>query len=291
MTSRHAVTGRIWRGLADARRIATRGGSARPATDLVEARRSDVGGWLTATSEAHERYRSAIDVPDGRVAIVCVSARPHLVAAVAANVERQSGLERDRIDVVYVANGDDIDLSATERELASLPNITVERLPSARSLGACLNRALEITDARFVAKFDDDDHYGSHHLADSLRAHSYAGAAVVGKHTYYAHLARTGDDVLRFPGREFTYSTTLAGGTLVIDRDRVDDQRFDDISLGEDRAFIRACHRRGLSTFAADRFNFTQVRTGNNTWTIEDDAFRRDTLEIDTAADEHRIDR
>ena len=42
--------------------------------------------------------------------------------------------------------------------------------------------------------------------------------------------------------------------------------RFPDASLGEDQAFIEACHRRGIATFAADRFNFIQERNGENTW-------------------------
>ena len=121
---------------------------------------------------------------------------------------------------------------------------------------------------------------GPQYLADAMRAHSFAGAAVVGKHTYYAYLAADDRTVLRFPAHEFSYSSTLAGGTLVIDRERVGDLRFADISLGEDRAFIGACHRRGLSTFAADRFSFVQVRSTDNTWTVGPTDFLAGTLPV-----------
>jgi hypothetical protein len=139
---------------------------------------------------------------------------------------------------------------------------------------------MDATTARFIAKFDDDDHYGPGYLADALRAHSFAGAGVVGKHTYYAHLATTDETVLRFPTHEFRYSSTLAGGTLVIDRSRTGGLRFPDISLGEDRAFLKACHRRGVSTFSADRFNFVQRRADDNTWAVSRQDFLIGTVPV-----------
>ena len=184
--------------------------------------------------------------------------------------------------VVTNADGyDQVDVDAVLAPLCGeLSNVTVLRRPASQSLGACLNDALDATDARFVAKFDDDDLYGQNYLTDAMRAHAFAGAAIVGKHSYYAYLAGEDRTVLRFPAHEFAYSSTLAGGTLVIDRDRTGDLRFADISLGEDRAFIRACHRRGLSTFSADRFNFVQVRSTDNTWAAGVDDFLVGTLPV-----------
>jgi len=118
----------------------------------------------------------------------------------------------------------------------------------------------------------------------------YAGAGVVGKHTYYAHLVAADRTVLRFPAHEFTYTSTLAGGTLVIDRERTGDLEFNDISLGEDRDFIAACHRRGISTFSADRFNFVQTRSDDNTWSISQDAFLRKTLDVASGVPLDKID-
>ncbi|MEP4653133.1 MAG: glycosyltransferase, partial [Ilumatobacter sp.] len=142
------------------------------------------------------------------------------------------------------------------------------------------NGAMAATDARFVAKFDDDDRYGAHYLADALRAHGYAGAGIVGKHTTYARLAETDDTILRFPGREFVYTSTLAGPTLVIDRARVGDLRFRDLSLGEDRAIITDCTRRGIATFAADRFNFLYRRSIGSAWGQSNEEFVRKSVPV-----------
>ena len=136
---------------------------------------------------------------------------------------------------MLVTNSDrysDVDVEASVERSSQGCRATVLRRPRERSLGACLNDGMDATDARFVAKFDDDDLYGPQYLADALRAFTYSGAGVVGKHTYYAYLAGSDRTVLRFPAREFSYSSTLAGGTLVIDRDRTGSLRFPDVSIG-----------------------------------------------------------
>jgi glycosyltransferase involved in cell wall biosynthesis len=270
-----AARARVWRAYADTRRVLTRGGSASSATRAVGGRgRVNQSEWTARLAARHGAYRRAVDPVSGRVAIVCVSSRPHRLDAVVEAVRCQAVAPRE---LVFVTNSDLFDSVDVESALAPLRRdrirVVVLRRPADRSLGACLNDAMDATDARFVAKFDDDDLYGPNYLADALRAHSYSGAAVVGKHTYYAYLAPEDRTVLRFPANEFSYSSTLAGGTLVVDRALLGDLGFPDISLGEDRGLIAACHRRGLSTFSADRFNFVQVRSSDNTWTIGRDDF------------------
>ncbi len=276
------VRNRCWRGYADALRVLTRRGSARPATSVFAGvDRSDHERWSDETARRHDEYREANPIAAGRVAVVCVTNRPHFLQAVAENVQRQA---HDNFEFVLVTNADGFDeaaIDAVSDRISSVgrPTTRIERPPEV-SLGECLNAAMAATDARFIAKFDDDDLYGPEHLNDSLRAHGYSGAAVVGKHTYFAHLESDDETILRFPGHEFTYSSTLAGGTLVIDRDRTSDLEFAPISLGEDGAFIRACHRRGLSTFAADRFSYVQRRSADNSWNVSHDDFRRNTIHV-----------
>ena len=271
---------RAWRAYADGRRRLARTGSAAPAIEVFAAAdRREPSAWTDTLADQHEAYRRAIAPATGSVAAVCVSARPHLLADLLGSLRRQVV---EQLDVVLVTNHegyDAIDLDGATADLGA-ERVIIIRRPSAQTLGACLNDAMAATDARFVAKFDDDDHYGPHHLADSLRAHSYAGAGVVGKHTYYAHLVDADRTVLRFPAHEFAYSSTLAGGSLVIDRAKTADLQFPDISLGEDRAFLAACHRRGLSTFSADRFNFIQTRAHDNTWQVPDERFLQSTADV-----------
>lgn len=245
-----------------------------------------VEAWNRLTADRHERFRADHSIPSGDVAIVCVSNRPHCLGDVLANVRRQRDVDAE---LVLVPNGDGWNLDAAAAALGGQPGARIVEFDGSASLGAALNAGLAATNARFVAKFDDDDHYGPSHVADSLRVHGFARAAIVGKHSYYATVA--GHRVLRFAGREFAYSSTLAGGTLVIDRDRTGDLSFEDVSLGEDRAFIHACHRRGLSSYAGDRFNFVQHRGDDNTWKVDDHQFLAGCVEVDPAATEHDVDR
>ena len=93
-------------------------------------------------------------------------------------------------------------------------------------MGECLNAGLAATDARFVAKFDDDDHYGAHYLHDALLVHRFVDAAIVGKKTFFAYLEGADETVLRFPGNEFTAANRVSGSTMVIDRAMFADARF-----------------------------------------------------------------
>ena len=287
-----AMQPRAWRAYADARRVLSRAGSASSASPaLAGGHRAHTTEWTDRLARQHHDYRAAVTPLADQVAIVCVSRRPHLLGDVVEAAARQNYHRRE---LVLVTNSDSYDDMDVDRALESLAGTscraTVLRRAQERSLGACLNDAMESTDARFIAKFDDDDLYGPEYLSDAMRAHAYAGAAVVGKHTYYAYLSADDRTILRFPAHEFTYSSTLAGGTLVIDRERTGDLRFDDVSLGEDWRFIRACHRLGHSTFSADRFNFVQVRSGDNTWTVKHSDFLEATVDVDDGLPRHRID-
>jgi hypothetical protein len=264
-----AARGRLLRSYADARRFLTRSGSSSSVRDAFGMQPTD-GDWIARSVERFEQYRESHEPASGSVAVVCVSRRPHALARVVENVARQIDVD---VELVLVLNVDELDVAAATEAARGLTTALVLTRPASVSLGNCLNAGMDSTDARFVAKFDDDDDYGPHYLVDTLRAHRYAGAGVVGKHTYFAELDATGGRYLRFPGHEFALSGTLAGGTLVIDRERTGAERFEDVSLGEDRRFLRACHRRGISTFAADRFNFVQHRGSDNTWSVADKDF------------------
>ncbi len=289
----HRIVRRAWKEYADVRRRLSKSGSADAAIDhFGDVDRSDVDAWNRATADAHGEYRAAQTMPFGSIAVVCVTNRPERIADIVANVMRQSSFPEK---VAVVVNTDDYDRDEVEEHLATIRDAKIEvdhsTRPASRSLGFCLNVAMAATDARFIAKFDDDDHYGPNYLGDALRAHSYAGAGIVGKHTWYAHLEETDETILRFPGNEFTYTSTLAGATLVVDRQRAGGLWFRDISIGEDRAFIADCNRRGVSTFAADRFNFCVHRGPSNSWQMSREEFIEKSVVLGPGLDLDAIDR
>lgn len=270
---------RLWRAYADGRRLIAGPGGVRAARRRAGANgdRTDLTSWNRQLAAQHASYRASVEPAAGPTTAVCVTSRPEQLDHLVKSIGRQ---DYDDFNVVVVTNAESFSGVDVAGAFDAVGGAHVIDGPPDQSLGSCLNAAMAATDARFVAKFDDDDHYGAAYLSDSLRAHSYAASGVVGKHSYYAHLTADDRTVLRFPGHDFEYSSTLAGGTLVIDRERVGDLQFRDVSLGEDRGFILDCHKRGASTFAADRFNFVQHRGSDNTWRVPDHLFTRNSLEI-----------
>jgi hypothetical protein len=244
--------------------------------------------WLEQTAAGHASWRRSAPLLSGvEATIVCVSNRPERLEDVIANYERQNHPLKS---LVIVTNSRRFDYRDVCERLRSVERASAIDVDEKESLGACLNIALGRCATRYLAKFDDDDHYGAEYLGDMLRAHLAADAAIVGKQSYFAYVENMDLYVLRFPGRELTYTSLVSGATLVLDLLRVGDMRFAEVNVGEDTGFIQECQRRGLSVFSSDRFNYLQRRGSHNTWEVPVDVFLRRSLRIDPDARAGAID-
>jgi hypothetical protein len=262
------------------RREAERRPPAPPVEDLTA-----LAEWIRATARRHAAYREA-QLRHGaltdEVTVICATARPHHLDDIVTNFERQRHPARR---LVVVTNHESFDPADVRERLSTVDGATSVTMPPDASLGTCLNAALDLAPTRLVAKFDDDDRYGPEYLGDLLLARRFSLAAVVGKHSHFACFD-DGSAYLRFPGREFEHTSWLAGGTLLVDRERVGDLRFEDRSLGEDGALLRAVQRAGGYIYAADRFNYVQRRHGANTWRTDRDAYLRGAVAVDAVPEE-----
>lgn len=282
----------LWRARAWAARRARRlrghgkerdvGGLPRPARPTPA-----LAPWLVETADRQSSWRAgslarwAPSSEEAGVTVVCVTNRPHQLDEVVANYERQQHPHRQ---LLVVTNSRAFDLEAVRARLAVVEGASTIDIDEDASLGSCLNVALERCRTRSFAKFDDDDWYGPHFLTDLVLAQRFADAAVVGKHSYFVHLLDGDVRLLRFPGREFVYTSFVAGGTLLVDTSRTGHVRFADRSVGEDSAFLEACLRRGQSVFGADRFNYVQRRGADNTWQAGSDALTAGAAVVDPAS-------
>lgn len=208
------------------------------------------------------------------VEVVCVSRRPWQLQQVIDQFDAQTYPHR-RLTIVLTS--DDSESGAVDP--TRWPHVTIERRPGL-SLGRCLNEALDRSGAALVAKWDDDDWYGADYLTDLVLTRNATGAAITGKHSYFAYLARSERAILRFDGVEFCDTSFVAGGTLLIDRAALGDVRFPDVNLAEDGALLERCERRGLRIFAADPFNYVQYRGDANTWQVDDTVYARRALDV-----------
>ena len=253
--------------------------------------------YLTDARRAHQRYRDAYtsamaaeviagtDARGRRVAapavaevtVLCVTSRPQRLGDVVDNVRRQSPPAGK---LLVVCHGAGFDPPAVTGALASIDGGRWMSAPAGWSLGECLNLGIGRCDTRYVAKFDDDDFYGARYLSDALMSAHVSGAALVGKRSYFAHLASQDATLLRFPGKECRPSTYLAGGTLLVDLEQLGELRFPDRTVGEDQDLIRSCLLRGRGVYAGDMFNYVQRRGTHNTWQANDEYLRRKALVV-----------
>ncbi|MGG5171552.1 glycosyltransferase family protein [Pseudarthrobacter sp. J1738] len=140
-----------------------------------------------------------------------------------------------------------------------------------RTLGECLNELIDASDGDVLSKMDDDDLYGPHYLQDLVNALSFSGADVVGKGAHYMRIE--GLDVLlrRFADKEHRFANHVMGPTITAPRSLFTDIRFAALKQGEDTEFLSRVVASGASIYAADRFNFVQVRKSHqHTWRLSD---------------------
>jgi hypothetical protein len=212
--------------------------------------------------------------PPPRVSVLAPTNRPEFLDNLLTNFSRQRDVDAE---LVVLTNSDRFDRADVDRRLANVAGARALHLAEGMTMGECLNAGLAATNARFVAKFDDDDQYGPYYLHDTLLVHRFIDAAIVGKKTFFAYLEASDETVLRFPGNEFTPANRVSGSTMLIDRDVYGDVQFAALNLGED---IDVCERaidRGLVVFSADRFNYVAMRRPDprtHSWTIGDADYR-----------------
>lgn len=198
------------------------------------------------------------------VNIVVPTIRPELVPFVIANAKRQS---HPNTSLTIVCNGRPIppQISAL---VADTPNAEMLYLPADKSIGYCINYAIDHCPADYWAKFDDDDIYGVHYLSDLLLQRKYSDFDVTGKAAIFTYFEEgSGLHIRRLTTRD-SYLHTIGGGTLLT---KSGSGVFpEDVRGYADTLFLADLAERGKTILAGDPFNFVQVRRADpksHTWT------------------------
>ena len=192
------------------------------------------------------------------VSVLMPTMRPENVLRCLENFKKQAYPHKE---LILILNNAEFDLDAIRKEAETIPNVRVIHVDGRTTLGDCLNRGVEAASGRYIAKMDDDDHYGERYLSDSVLAASFSDAEVVGKGIHFVYLESSDTTALFEWTSEHTFMSFVQGATLFIRTDVVREIPFDSISVKEDTNFQRAVARAGCRIFSADRFNFVQVRT------------------------------
>lgn len=211
------------------------------------------------------------------VSVLVATRRPHRLCAVVDAVATQS---YPRIELVLALHGDGFERDRVAEQLDRLAHPTrVLPVEADRTLGEVLNAALAASTGEMVAKFDDDDLYGPHHLWDLVLAAEYSGAELVGKASEYVYLAGLDRTVRRYVGFGERYidpeRSGVAGPTALISRPALEAiGGWRPMGVGEDRAVAQDIARAGGKVYRTHGSGFLLVRHGSgHTWEADDSYF------------------
>ena len=197
------------------------------------------------------------------VSVLMPTMRPENVARCLDNFKKQTYPDKE---LVLILNNAEFDLDSVRREAELVPNVQVLHVEGRTTLGHCLNRGVEASSGKYVAKMDDDDYYGEHYLSDSVLAASFSDADIVGKAFHFVYFEGTNTTALVDKSAllqalpEHRFESIVLGATLLARTEVAREILFESISLAEDTNFQRSAARSGCQIYAADRFNYMRVR-------------------------------
>lgn len=219
-----------------------------------------------------------IELPeeDDSVSVITATRRKDFVDNLFQNFKRQSHQMKELL--VVVNDGDELTPEYLhQRALANdVHNYRVIQVGREVSLGQCLNTAVEQTNGAFFAKMDDDDHYGAHHLQDSLQALAYSGADCVGKESYFTYSEELDQLYLQMPGRQHKMTQFVIGTTLVARKSVYPQVAFGDARVGEDTMFLKALHKAGKTIYSHNQYNYIKFYArapDHHTWKVDRDDY------------------
>ncbi len=205
------------------------------------------------------------------VAPMISTVRPEQLVHVVEYLAAQRG-----VDLQPIISTHGFEAPESVRNLARDLNLEVIWLEqdSHLSLGSIYNQMIARADASYIAKMDDDDFYDATYLLDSVLAHRYSGAQIVGKRSTFVYLESLDSTLLCFEADENRFVHEVAGPTLLCNRDFAGEIKFADISKGEDSDFLRRASQMGAAIYAGSRFGFVRMRSrASHTWAVDNSVF------------------
>lgn len=222
---------------------------------------------LAAFTQLLENVGYPLPAPP-KVSVLLATNRPSFVEAALARIAKQN---YPNVDVSLVLHGELFaDVATPTHPLIA----RVTRAAQTFTLGSCLNAALDHAGGAFVAKMDDDDHYGADHLTDLMLAHDYAQADIVGKQAEYVYLADSNVTVRRALGPSERRRQHVAGPTPLMRRELALTHRFLPVPRRVDSTLYERVINAGGHVYATHARDFVlERRKTGHTWTVDDDVF------------------
>ena len=207
------------------------------------------------------------------VSVIVATCRPEKVKLAISNYAKQTYEEKE---LLLLLNNAEFDVNSVEEQARELANVRVVEIEGHPSLGACLNRGIEEASGDYIAKMDDDDHYGERYLSDMMLAADFSEAEILGKGTYFVHMEGKDVTALRSVSGQHQFTEFVSGATLTARREVLREIRFPDRTRGEDSNLLAEASKAGCRIYSADAFNILVIRGTDNrrhTWDIDNSEF------------------
>lgn len=209
-----------------------------------------------------------------KVSVLLATNRPEMIRGAIDMILQQRYPD---FEIVCGLHGFEASPAVFETAQAAGRDVRIHTAPSDADFGLLLRDLAKLAQGDLVTKWDDDDWYAPDHLVDLVSAMRYSGAEVVGKAAEYVFLESEALTIQRFSQGRESFSTTIAGGTLMLGRKYLD-------SLGGwpagqrrvDRLLLERVERVGGRIYRMHGDGYLlrrSARPADHTWTVESDYF------------------
>lgn len=211
-----------------------------------------------------------IDKKSDLVSLITCSNRPSMIENILSNFNHQT---HQNLELIVLIDCSIEDFEVIQNEIDD-KRIKLKHITDGLSLGHCFNLGLDIANGEYIAKFDDDDLYGSNYVEDMLLPFKYTDAEFVGKHSSFMYHEKSDSTYFRFPNKFHRYCDFVLGPTFFFKKSVKEKVRMRDLARGEDTQFLKDCKKAGIKIYSTDPFNFVYMRKmveGFHTWDATDD--------------------
>lgn len=206
-----------------------------------------------------------------KVTVIVNTMRDNSLTNVFNNYKRQ---QYNPKEMIIVLNNNSMNLQKWKAAAKKYDNVRVYQLDENISAGSCLNFAVTKSNFDIIAKFDDDDYYGSKYLLSIIGAFKKTNADVVGKAASFVYFKKSKILAIRHPEKENKFVYHMDGPTMSVKKRVFNKVKFRDISRGVDTYFSKDCVANGFKIYSTNRFHHVYIRQespNDHCWEISDE--------------------
>lgn len=209
------------------------------------------------------------------ISILAVTKRPEYIERMIENTAKQKNVKVEIKVGLHDISSKSADIKKLLQRSKNI-QIEVKSYPKTSMLGEILRDLANSSTGDYIAKMDDDDYYGEHHLYDLLVAHSYVDAAIVGKWSNFVWFEQDKKLVNWRVDKQEVYVPHLPGATWLGRAELIRSYGFSRVRRSVDSTLLDRLRGDGYRLYSTHRFNFVRSRHSDHTYKTNNDKFIKD---------------